>query len=554
MNRKTFTRISAILMYVMVAITVFYCGFAGEYEDTSVDLRDELETSPEWLIEDVGATSLPYVADVSKGEPIVIKGHIPEDIGVDYAMTFKSVYCANEVYIEGEKVAEYGRKQPLKFGNMVGNIRVIVPVEVRDGGKEFSIRFTPYYYQRLEIPEIEFGYMSGIKTNILNDNMFRLVLCVMMGTIFIVAIGISIYEMLKKSRLNVSVLNYFNLFVGTVICWILCSSDLPQFFFDCNEAVSLLSYLSIAAMGAPYMGFCEHILTTGKKHFLVARTIGWFIPILNMVLFVLGICDPPQILTLSHLYLFSVLVLSGYFATNEWNKNKSSRILVVGMLWFVCVAIIGIAAHYKSPSQAMDATILGFGLLIFIFILFALILFRQLHFIEERKYMETLKSLAFKDILTQLGNRAAFDENFRKIKESAQQGTKVTLFMFDLNFLKTTNDNLGHQEGDKLLMGLSQCMQVAFKGIGECYRLGGDEFAVIALDFEGEERNAIEHFEDVVSEYNKSHERRISCAIGYATTTFKRGETFFRELFKEADHAMYIDKERKHEYMTMYMS
>ena len=46
---------------------------------------------------------------------------------------------------------------------------------------------------------------------------------------------------------------------------------------------------------------------------------------------------------------------------------------------------------------------------------------------------------------------------------------------FDVNGLKSVNDNLGHRAGDELIVGAADCIQAVFGHYGACYRIGGDE-------------------------------------------------------------------------------
>lgn len=97
------------------------------------------------------------------------------------------------------------------------------------------------------------------------------------------------------------------------------------------------------------------------------------------------------------------------------------------------------------------------------------------------------------DALTQLYNRAAFDERLgllmaerstrqRRATEeedgSEPQGDGVVLFL-DLDHFTVVNDIAGHDAGDDVLRHVARLLASQVRQIGWAARLGGDEFAVV---------------------------------------------------------------------------
>ncbi len=95
------------------------------------------------------------------------------------------------------------------------------------------------------------------------------------------------------------------------------------------------------------------------------------------------------------------------------------------------------------------------------------------------------------DALTQLYNRAAFDERLgllltersarpRVLDAQGQElhGHGVVLFM-DLDHFTVVNDIAGHDAGDDVLRHVARLLESQVRQIGWAARLGGDEFAVV---------------------------------------------------------------------------
>jgi diguanylate cyclase (GGDEF)-like protein len=99
---------------------------------------------------------------------------------------------------------------------------------------------------------------------------------------------------------------------------------------------------------------------------------------------------------------------------------------------------------------------------------------------DRRRQTEAVETLAFKDTLTDLPNRALFQHRFQEaVSASELLGEMFGLIMIDVDHFKDINDTLGHDAGDALLKRLADMLRHAFRAGDTVARLGGDEFAVI---------------------------------------------------------------------------
>lgn len=84
------------------------------------------------------------------------------------------------------------------------------------------------------------------------------------------------------------------------------------------------------------------------------------------------------------------------------------------------------------------------------------------------------------DVLTGLWNRRAFDEGVQRAEAiRARHGTPWILILLDLDGLKSINDSLGHEAGDRAIAETALAIYRTARRSDKVYRLGGDEYAII---------------------------------------------------------------------------
>ena len=167
--------------------------------------------------------------------------------------------------------------------------------------------------------------------------------------------------------------------------------------------------------------------------------------------------------------------------------------------------------------------------------------------ITERKAMEDrLAYLAQYDQLTNLPNRALFDDRFTQAIAQAHRSHKLLAVMaLDLDKFKSVNDNLGHQAGDALLTAVAGRIQACLRESDTVARIGGDEFVILlpsvttlpdALAVADKGCAALNHVFDLTG-FGQVH---ISSSMGVAIFPDHGGDK--TTLLKVADDAMYLAK------------
>ena len=151
-----------------------------------------------------------------------------------------------------------------------------------------------------------------------------------------------------------------------------------------------------------------------------------------------------------------------------------------------------------------------------------------------------LRSAAETDSLTNLPNRYSYQQF---VLEQKDDPSSMAVFLFDVNFLKETNDTKGHAAGDQLLKNAAACIAQSFGTAehGSCFRMGGDEFAAVLCGCDQVQiGRIIERFENLQREY------KVSISYGYDYTDSLE-HTSVKNLMDQADQNMYKYKKKVHE-------
>lgn len=93
---------------------------------------------------------------------------------------------------------------------------------------------------------------------------------------------------------------------------------------------------------------------------------------------------------------------------------------------------------------------------------------------------QTLQIQARHDPLTDLFNRRYMEEALeRELRRAERSRRPMGVIMADLDHFKRYNDTLGHEAGDRLLVGLAECLRAQVRAGDIVCRYGGEEFLVI---------------------------------------------------------------------------
>lgn len=159
---------------------------------------------------------------------------------------------------------------------------------------------------------------------------------------------------------------------------------------------------------------------------------------------------------------------------------------------------------------------------------------------------QQLKRLAFYDTLTQLPNRALFNDRLGAALEAARRSGSLTAVAYlDLDRFKDVNDTLGHPAGDRLLVEVAQRVLRCVRSCDTLARLGGDEFTILLtqLDRPTDALVIAERVIDAVSRPVMMGQQAVCVGASMGLAFFPDDAETADELHKRADIALYEAKQ-----------
>ena len=162
---------------------------------------------------------------------------------------------------------------------------------------------------------------------------------------------------------------------------------------------------------------------------------------------------------------------------------------------------------------------------------------------DRKRARDQIAHMALHDTLTDLPNRAAFNEKLAATLAAAAPANKTfAVLSIDLDRFKEVNDVFGHATGDALLCEIGRRLREAAGG-AFLARFGGDEFALIVADGAQPSRGAVaERLLQAMSTEIAAGDQSVHVGLSIGVAVYPSDGADATALIANADAALYRAK------------
>lgn len=491
-KESTFLAIAILIMVLILAGLHYMLSYDPKYPIHTLDKGWTVSYHNEYYLNtNLERLGNQLESNFSKGDILVLtlaKPLMHDDYPFPY-LIFKSFYCAYEVYLDDEMIAQqYTEDTSGKTFIGVGYNLIQLPMDY--SGKKLSIiLFVTENDSRADILSPKIGNLDDLYRQMLNYVLFPAftsIFMILFGFVFLI---ISLIFYIRTTGFSSQVI--CSVLSSIMGLWILNAYNLVDFYIYHKYS----TFIEFAAM---YLIVPLMYMLIYDLHKRQSNSVTVFLGFSSFAFVVLFITL--HLLNVVHINHFRLpyfvmstigLVLLIVYDIRDIKykiKNPSTRVLMLGLnILAFSLAIYGAVSVVQTIVDYRQSTLLNYlvsaGCLFFaIAQLLNHFIFMTRSFAQRSEYA-SLTQIAYLDNLTEIPNRVSADKRLSELEHS---DSDFCILSLDLNGLKEVNDNSGHPAGDKLLKSFSSCLKDIFDGTGEYFRIGGDEFIVLFDSIEKE--------------------------------------------------------------------
>lgn len=539
---------------IVVAIIAFVTFFIVSINDKDKVIPQKINTGWDVVIndevyEDVELSSFVIPKSIEKGDVVILKNTIPEELQDDVSCIMFQIYLsAVEARIDGQTFYKYGFDE-YEEGEFLGSGYHFLQLPYESTGKEFTIILKPAEkdaFTNIPVPEIVSTKYAP--TSFTDKNILTIFVCVflfVLGVVITIISGIALYFDDKSIRLVV--IGILATFIGA---WSMCNGCVLQM-FSTNLAVNTTAeYICLFVAPIPLLILINIVRLDELKWKKIIIYAGIaIISVFDIVAVILHFTDTvhlPKVLTIFHVLALVVLLIVFITGRKKFkNMEKSERVLnfsIIVLCLFAGIDIIrfNFSKYFMPGNETLSKSILPIGTLIFVVLLLISYLYYMYGMVRNKAESVVLSKMAYNDSLTGLSNRAKAEEIFKELEENEQDYFIVNI---DLNNLKRINDKYGHEKGDNLIKIFANILNECFSDIGTSIRMGGDEFIVVVYaNKELELKNALKKMIELEAKKSKEIGMKVEASFGIASNIEDRTKKP-EQVYSIADGRMYKQKQ-----------
>ena len=548
-------RIVIFLISYCVFLVFLFASISYGLAEITNPLLDEHEVgvSDDWYYVGIGADGDVSVADFAKnysierGKEYVIKGILPDTIQGAEVLYFYSQNLELSVRVDGQEIYAVDVLEERQLTGAVDNI-VSLPDDA--GGKEITITYHSVgFYRYKAIDSVYLGRESSFVKSVFVKQLPFLAVSFLCFSIALIQLFVSI-AVKGESRYQIHYLGWATLLYSL---WMFGASRLLGFFSDYRINGQNIRHFALAMIAYPLLKYAYLRYKEGQEsvdQYLRALAFS-NLPIV-FILYIMGL-PPKETVFVTYLILalsFGRVINIQFREMRRNHRDHTGNDLYVFLNFAATLlVVVGMLVDFVLYVFSLGEGWLYVSPLCFL-ILLSVLSFRSfestLDMIRLGRRSEAIQQLAYFDIMTQVYNRTALNEDMEQFEKEKKKKKDFGIVVFDVNNLKWVNDNLGHLAGDSLLQNSAAIIRDGFEGYGKTYRYGGDEFVVIMeKGARGNYDLAVQRMERLLEVHNGKCNKDETVSMAYGVAYYDSSkEQILWQVHEEADRNMYEQKRK----------
>ena len=419
--------------------------------------------------------SLPHTVELD-GDTLVLRRSLTQrERNENYVLTLRTRYASVRAWADDALIYEAAQGEAQALGSMWH----FIPMETCLGAETLTVELHVYRGDTYPLESVLLDTPGAVQYTLVRENagpIFFSSVCLFLTVIMLLCAAVLV-RWRSQMYLPMLALALFILLSGL---WILLDSKITTIGGG-NFALSyFLSYAAFYLLMVPYLLYIRLMLSSARR---LLNVLIWAFLInaaVCLTLHMAGLVQLHSTAVIVHiLILLTIPVTTGAF----WHSvvrlgDKQLRFSFIGLLAVYVCGLGSIVLYHMELLRTTNNTalyILGLSILLAGMVTDAITMFGR--FWRQKEDMDRYRRLAVEDSMTDLGNRNAFQLYLTHLQEI--EAVQLSLVLFDVDDLKSINDQLGHHVGDQAIYTAAQCIRRVFSAAGDCFRIGGDEFAVV---------------------------------------------------------------------------
>ncbi len=546
---KLFNKLNIIIFVsAIILILFFYTSFISINADKHLfkDLSIHKVKNVTIITSDeiIKNASLPMSIDTNKYFDIIINTSEYSPF-VDHAIASFTPYANFYIYSNGIELYrhEVPSNSVIKSG---GSKAYLADIPKNHVSPYITIRVVPLLKEikRQKISNIYIGRKSDILLSYLLKDLPTILISLYLILNFIIALVFTIYNrtIFQSQNFTVIYLSLAGLCTGSYFLaqpWII-----NYIFSNISTTLYIMEYSAFLTLFIPSVKFIQYKISDKfKQPFNIMSIILIINAISQYILSILGIYEFKQMLPISHLLIYSsiVLIIVGIVST-ELKKSSTEHIFIIPTT-ITIVSTITMIIHYKIYNNmvtdkfiilvALSLTALGINEIIQ----------QYVYFKKKEQENHLYKTLAIIDSLTGIPNRTAYNNFIQDVQDNNISGWSLSM---DINNLKYINDTFGHLIGDKQIINFANILMLLSRQNPniKVFRMGGDEFFMfIKESINFNVQNVIDRIEFLYKNSDKPDSTftpTFSAGYHYYDAT---SDNSFSNIYHMSDQDMYRNKQ-----------